>query len=170
VPLLPLVSDADAAPDARATLQALRAKLGTVPAMYHTLANAPHVLDAAVGMAAAIRTGLAPRLRELAYLKVADLTGCHVCRHYHDALGRRAGLTDAQMAGLGDFENSDAYTEHERDVLRFAAQWSAAGRVAEAVLARLAADLTPEHLVTLAATVAQANFTCRFNNVFGVEL
>jgi hypothetical protein len=38
------------------------------------------------------------------------------------------------------------------------------------VLARLKELLSAEHLVVLAATVAQANFTSRFNNVFGVEL
>lgn len=44
------------------------------------------------------------------------------------------------------------------------------GRVDGAVLERLKLALPPEHLVVLAATVAQANFTSRFNNVFGVEL
>jgi hypothetical protein len=39
-----------------------------------------------------------------------------------------------------------------------------------AVLERLKRALSAEHLVILAATAAQANFTCRFNNVFGVEL
>ena len=39
-----------------------------------------------------------------------------------------------------------------------------------AILDRLKLALSPEHLVTLAAVVAQANFTSRFNNVFGVEL
>ena len=55
-------------------------------------------------------------------------------------------------------------------MLRFAEQWSVAGRVAPAVLERLKLALSAEHLVVLAATVAQANFTSRFNNVFGVEL
>lgn len=39
-----------------------------------------------------------------------------------------------------------------------------------AVLERLNLTLSAEHLVILAATIAQANFTSRFNNVFGVEL
>ncbi len=34
--------------------------------------------DAAVSMATAIRTELAPKLQERAYLKVTDLTDCHV--------------------------------------------------------------------------------------------
>ncbi len=90
--------------------------------------------------------------------------------HYHEALGRRDGLSDEQLRDLGSFETSDSYTEPEKDVLRFTEQWSAAGRVAEAVLERLKLVLSYEHLVVLAANVAQANFTSRFNNVFGVEL
>ena len=46
--------------------------------MYRTLAYAPNVLSAAVAMAQAVRSDLDPKLRELAYLKVTDLTGCHV--------------------------------------------------------------------------------------------
>jgi hypothetical protein len=44
------------------------------------------------------------------------------------------------------------------------------GRVQEEVIDRLKFALTTEHLVLLAATAAQANFTSRFNNVFEVEL
>lgn len=55
-------------------------------------------------------------------------------------------------------------------MLRFSEQWSRDGRVSADVLDRLKIALPPEHLVILAATVAQANFTTRFNNVFGVEL
>lgn len=78
MPLLPPLSNDQAASDARATLEALHAKLGQVPNMYRTFAHAPNVLSAAVAMAQAVRSELAPKLRELAYLKVADLTGCHV--------------------------------------------------------------------------------------------
>lgn len=169
MPHLPPLA-ADDAGDARASLERLHAKLGQVPNMYRTMAHAPGVLDAGVAMARAIRTELDPKLRELAYLKVVQLTDCHVCRHYHEAHGRRAGLTDGQVHGLGDFESSAAYSGVEKDVLRFAEQWTLRGRVAADVLDRLKAALPPAHLVVLAATAAQANFTCRFNNVFGVEL
>ena len=55
-------------------------------------------------------------------------------------------------------------------MLRFTEQWSVEGRVDVAVIDRLKRVLSHGHLVILAATVAQANFTSRFNNVFGVEL
>jgi alkylhydroperoxidase family enzyme len=78
VPLLPPLADDQAALDARATLESLREKLGIVPSMYRTFAHAPKVLSAAVAMAQAVRSDLDPKLRELAYLKVTDLTRCHV--------------------------------------------------------------------------------------------
>ena len=75
--LPPLANDA-ASDEARATLERLHAKLGQVPNMYRTFAHAPRVLDAAVSMAQAVRTVLDPKFRELAYLKVVELTDCHV--------------------------------------------------------------------------------------------
>ncbi len=42
-------------------------------------------------------------------------------------------------------------------------------RAAREVLGRLKAILSPGHLAVLAAAVAQANFTGRFDNVFRVE-
>jgi hypothetical protein len=90
--------------------------------------------------------------------------------HYHKALGLRAGLTQQQLADLSGYEQSGAYSPIEFDVIRFAEQWSINGRVAEDVLSRLMEALSENHLVVLAAVVAQANLTCRFNNVFGVEL
>lgn len=170
MPHLPPLATDEAQDAARATLEKLQARLGQVPNMYRTFAHAPRVLDAAVSMAQAIRSDLDPKTRELAYLKVTQLTDCHVCRHYHEVAGRKAGLTEAQIQDLGRFEKSDAYTEAEKDVLRFTEQWTTEGRVAASVLDRLKAILTPEHLVLLAATAAQANLTSRFNNVFGVEL
>ena len=78
MPYLPPVSNDDATPDARANLLALEAKLGVVPNMYRTFAHAPRILAATISMAQAIRHELSPKLRELAYLKVAELTDCHV--------------------------------------------------------------------------------------------
>jgi AhpD family alkylhydroperoxidase len=120
VPHLPQLGNAEATADARATLESLQPKLGQVPNMYRTFAHAPKTLSAAVSMAQAIRTELAPKLRELAYLKVTDNTACHVCRHHHGALGRRAGLTAEQIRDPTRSAAGDAYSEHEKNVLRFA--------------------------------------------------
>jgi alkylhydroperoxidase family enzyme len=77
MPHIPPLSNENAGA-ARASLERLEAKLGQVPNMYRTLAHASKVLDATVAMAQAIRSDLDPKLRELAYLKVTQMTDCHV--------------------------------------------------------------------------------------------
>jgi hypothetical protein len=85
-------------------------------------------------------------------------------------LGQRAGLTDRQISELDQFEVSDSYSPLEKDVLRFTEQWATQVKVGDLVLGRLQASLPAAHLVLLAATVGQANFTTRFKVVFGVEI
>lgn len=156
--------------NARNALETLQTKLGQVPNMYRTFAHAPRVLDAVVLMAQTIRIDLDPKLRELAYLKVTQMTDCNVCWYYHETAARRVGVTEEQIRDVGNAETSDAFSLLEKDVIRFAEQWTLNGRIEEAVMARLKVELSPAHLVLLAATIAQANLTTRFNNVFGVEL
>jgi alkylhydroperoxidase family enzyme len=78
MPHLPPLGNDEAVVESRSILESLQAKLGQIPNMYRTFAHAPKVLSAAVTMAQAIRSDLVPQLRELAYLKVAQLTDCHV--------------------------------------------------------------------------------------------
>ena len=79
-------------------------------------------------------------------------------------------MTQEQIDDLGHFEQSSAYSDIEKDVLRFAEQWTRLTPVDPAMLARLAQVLPAADLVTLAATVAQANLTSRFNVVFNIPL
>ncbi len=166
--LIPLANEESG--NARTTLETLQTKLGQVPNMYRTFAHAPRVLDAVVSMAQTIRIDLDPKLRELAYLKITQMTDCHVCWHYHEAAALRVGVTEEQIRDVGNVEGSASYSVLEKDVIRFAEQWTLLGRIEEEVMTRLKAELSPSHLVLLAATVSQANLTTRFNNVFGVEL
>ena len=76
-PILPPLANADSGAS-RTSFEALQTRLGIVPNMYRTFAHATRILDAAVSMAQAIRTDLDPKLRELAYPKVVQLTDCHV--------------------------------------------------------------------------------------------
>jgi alkylhydroperoxidase family enzyme len=79
-------------------------------------------------------------------------------------------LTPQQTQDLEQYEQSSAYSDLEKAVLRFAEQWTRQGRVAGDVLEQLTRNLSPAQLVTLAATVGLANWTNRFNETFGVQL
>ena len=78
-------------------------------------------------------------------------------------------MSDAQIQDLERFEGGP-FSELEKDVLRFAEQWTRQGKAGEEVTAALAQNLSPTQLVVLAATVGVANWTNRFNETFGVQL
>jgi alkylhydroperoxidase family enzyme len=75
-----------------------------------------------------------------------------------------------QVQTLQNYEQSSAYTDLEKQVLRFAEQWTQQGRADADVIAALSKNLSPTQLVVLAATVGLANWTNRFNETFGVQL
>ena len=79
-------------------------------------------------------------------------------------------MSPQQIQDLEQYEQSTAYGDLERAVLRFAEQWTRQGRVAGDVLEQLKQSLSPAQLVTVAATVGLANWTNRFNETFAIEL
>jgi alkylhydroperoxidase family enzyme len=70
------LDDAHATPAARGLLQKIQANFGMVPNIFRTMAYAPEVLQATLALDGAIGKELDPRLRELAYLKTSQLSGC----------------------------------------------------------------------------------------------
>jgi alkylhydroperoxidase family enzyme len=79
-------------------------------------------------------------------------------------------LSSQQIRDLEQYEQSTAYGDLEKAVLRFAEEWTRQGRVAGDVLEKLQGSLSTAQLVTLAATVGLANWSNRFNETFGVQL
>jgi alkylhydroperoxidase family enzyme len=79
-------------------------------------------------------------------------------------------LSDAQIQDLDRYEQSGAYSDLEKQVLRFADQWAKQNKVDNALIQQLARSLSPAQLVTLAATAALASWTNRFNETFAIQL
>jgi alkylhydroperoxidase family enzyme len=85
-------------------------------------------------------------------------------------LGRKAGLSREQIQALDNYEQSGDFSDLEKQVLRFAEQWTRQNKASDEVVTALSQSLSPSQLVVLAATVALANWTNRFNETFGVQL
>jgi alkylhydroperoxidase family enzyme len=79
-------------------------------------------------------------------------------------------LTNEQLHELDNYEQSGAFNDLEKQVLRFAEQWTRQSKASDEVVAALTQSLSPAQLVILAATVGLANWTNRFNETFGVQL
>jgi uncharacterized peroxidase-related enzyme len=167
--LAPLI-DAQASPEAQKLFQTIQAAFKSVPNIFRTMAYNPAALEATLGLNKAIQGALDPKLRELAYLKSSQVNRCRYCLHYHKMGATKAGLSQAQIEGLENYENNSSYSDLEKAVLRFTEQWTVKGRAEPAVLTQLSKSLSPAQLVTLAATVGLANWTNRFNETFGIEL
>ncbi len=88
----------------------------------------------------------------------------------NSAVGRKSGLSDEQLLALGDFENSDAFDEIEKNVLRLATQMTGTpANVPEALFVSLRQQFSDEQLVELASACAWENYRARFNRVFDVD-
>jgi uncharacterized peroxidase-related enzyme len=92
----------------RKNFELIQKQLGTVPNMMRTMAQSPAVLEGYLGFGAALRRGrLSGALQEQIALAIAEANSCDYCLSAHTALGRGAGLSDAQLAASRDARASD---------------------------------------------------------------
>ena len=77
MPQLTPLTDAQAPAGSQPLFQELQAKLNLVPNIFRTMGHAPNVLKATLDLNGAIHGDLDPKLRELAYLKTAQLLNCN---------------------------------------------------------------------------------------------
>src|SRR3954469_7551751 len=88
---------------------------------------------------------------------------------FGSAVGRKEGLTERQLTELADFEHSDAFTELEKAVLRFATHLTLTpADVPDEVFDALRPHFTPRQLVELTSAIAWENYRSRFNRAFAV--
>jgi alkylhydroperoxidase family enzyme len=86
------------------------------------------------------------------------------------AVSRNDGVPERQLKELADFERSDAFTELERAVLRFATHLTLTpADVPDGVFDALRPHLTPPQLVELTSAIAWENYRSRFNRAFAIE-
>jgi alkylhydroperoxidase family enzyme len=77
MPHLAPLADAQAPDASKALFQQIQSQFGMVPNIFRTMGHAPEALRATLVLEQAITRDLAPKLRELAYLKTSQLNGCH---------------------------------------------------------------------------------------------
>ena len=85
-------------------------------------------------------------------------------------MGRKAGVTEEQLMALQDFEDSAAFTDVEKLVLRYAsAMTNTPVDVSDALFEALHEHFDERQLVELTTTVAWENYRARFDHAFGIE-
>ncbi len=169
--LVSYVSDEDANPKVQPIFAAMEQALGVVPNVFRAMAHNPEMLQGFLAINDTLpKTRLDGRLRELAYIKTSERNDCAYCLHHHRVLGKGAGLTDRQVNETSNFEESDAYDELQRLVMRYADQVTRNIHVEDALFAQLKESLNDRELIELAMTVGLANLTNRVTGTLRMEL
>ena len=123
----------------------------------------------AAEFAAMVSNKVPPRLKMLAEFRVASIVGCEFCMDIGAALAEYDGLDPRQVGELNDFETSDAFSDDERLVLRFATALSERSAVVPADLrAAVSQRFTQAQVVELAAAIAHEHERSRF--YVGIDL
>jgi AhpD family alkylhydroperoxidase len=101
---VPLPSDAEAAPEARAVFDEIRAFRGTeyVNNFWRALAHDPALLRATWERVRTVMApgALDPLVKEMVYVAVSTANGCGYCIHSHTAAATAKGMTPAMHGEL----------------------------------------------------------------------
>jgi len=85
-------------------------------------------------------------------------------------VGRKLGLTEQQLHDLADFEDSTAFSDLEKLVLRYAvAMTQTPVHVPDELFAELHRHLDARQMVELTSAIAWENYRARYDHAFGIE-
>ena len=169
MPRIAPVDPASAAPDVKPLLDAVQAAFGATPNLFRVAAQSPATLDALLGLDAALAKGrLGDKARKAVSLAVAEANRSDYCLSAFSALGKGAGLSDADIAAARQGRADDPKTAA---VVRFArALIDRRGQVGDAEVQQLrdAGASDGEILETVGNTVFNI-LTNTINHVAGTE-
>ena len=110
------------------------------------------------------------KLRELAILRVAHLTGANYEWTQHVPIAKQCGASEAQVAAIAEGPTAAAFDDLEQKVLAFTDELTQNIRVSNATFQALAALLPARQLVELTLAASFYGLAARIMEVFQVEL
>lgn len=167
---IPAVDPATAPAPVQKMLDAVEKGLGGKPNLFRVAGNSAASLEALTSLFGAVSKGrFNAKAREAIALSVSEQNGCDYCLSAHSALGKGAGLSDAELSSARQGESADARVNA---ALRLSRQIvEKRGQVdAGALAAARAAGLTDADLVDLVTNVALTVFTNYLNLVADTEI
>jgi len=143
------------------------------PAFVEVFASNPAMLDFVMNrFYAGIFFGgnVDQRYKQLARLKLSLLHGCRTCNKQNVPGALQAGITQAQVDAMEDFE-SGPFTEAEKAVIAYAdevALTNAAGRMSHELYARLRQHFSDADLLELGTVMAIISGMAKLSFVLGL--
>jgi 4-carboxymuconolactone decarboxylase len=109
------------------------------------------------------------RLKDLAELKAATMTGCEYCIDLGSKIARRSGLSDDQLLALPSYRASRLFTDVEKLVLDYAVGMSRTPvEVSDELFTTMRQYFDDAQLAELTHVIALENMRGRFNLTLGI--
>jgi 4-carboxymuconolactone decarboxylase len=152
----------------------LRTRVAALPPLnilrmfLHAPTNAAPLMS--LGESILLHQELDPRLRELAILRVAHLTGANYEWTQHVPIAKQTGVTDAQVAAIPQGADAAVFDDLDKRVLRFTDEVTVNVKALESTFRALAERLSPRQLMELTLAVGFYGLVARVMETFEVEL
>jgi 4-carboxymuconolactone decarboxylase len=116
------------------------------------------------------RAKLDPKLRELAILRTAKVTGSVYEWTQHVPMARHVGVTQAQVDALDNWKGASCFNELEREVLRFTDEVAGNVKGSREALEALKKRLGPAEIVELILSIGFWGMVARLLETTEVDL
>ena len=171
-PRLAPLADAELSPEQAALIDDFKAR-GADYNIFRTFVRDPAALRAFMVWGGHILSDGNPlglRRRELAILRTGFLCKAGYEWAQHERIGRQAGLTDAEIAGLKHGPDAPCWDAADRALLAATDQLVADHFIADATWTELSRHFAEAELLALLLTVGQYTMVAMFLNSAGVQL
>ncbi|MCH8850391.1 MAG: carboxymuconolactone decarboxylase family protein [Chloroflexi bacterium] len=140
--------------------------------VFKVMAHSPELMKAWWGMMAVAlsRLKLAPRLRELAILRLFQVKPAEYGFAHHVRIGRDLGITDEDVAALATHAENGHFSELDALVLRYTDAVTTLADDSPAIAAELRAHLSEQELVELTFCIANWNLMAHLLAPLEIEL
>lgn len=140
--------------------------------VFKVMAHTPELMESWWRMMAVLfgRLQVDPRLRELAILRLFQLTRCEYGFAHHVRIGREAGITDEQIGALHSYATDDRFSPLDTLVLHYADAVTRLEDTAPSIAAELRAHLSERELVELTFCIANWNLMAHLLLPLEIEL
>jgi len=140
--------------------------------VFKVMAHSPELMQSWWSMMAVLfaRLQLDPRLRELAILRLFQITRSPYGFAHHVRIGRDVGITDAQVAALDTYASSDLFSPVDKLVLRYTDAVTRLEDSSPAIAEELRAHLSEREVVELTFCIANWNMMAHLLLPLEIEL
>ncbi|MFT4096291.1 MAG: carboxymuconolactone decarboxylase family protein [Rhodoblastus sp.] len=115
-------------------------------------------------------TKLDPVLREIAIIRVGVLSRASYEVHQHERIGRNLGMSDAKIAAIHEGPEAAAFSDVEKEIMRFTDDVVKNVRASDATFQALAHRLSHQEMQELTLTIGYYMMVSRFLETFDVDI